>query len=129
MKSFEEILGNLAQVALDGASALVEANNPAYAGIIALAKALGDHTNQVLNPGAATPTEIQTTAANLATAIPATVAAVKVISTGAAPATEKSAAVGGLLTSIEELGADFLGLFSKHTADPVAATPAPTPAS
>jgi hypothetical protein len=123
------ILGNLAQVALDGAASLVAANNPTYDGVIALAQALGDHTNQVLNPdGAASQQEITTTASNLAQAIPDVVSAVKTISAGAAPATAKAASVGGLLTVGEDLVEDFLGLFARK-ANPLPAATATSPAS
>jgi hypothetical protein len=124
MNQIEQNILNYAETGIQVAGSLVAAQNPAYAGIIALIEALSNHANSVINPGAAAAAPaIANAAATIAADIPAGTAAVAALVTPTSPAAAKGSALGSIIGTITSIGGSLFSIFEHATP----ASPAPAP--
>lgn len=124
MKTTEQNILNYLDVGIKVAANLVAANNPAYAGIIAIIGALTDHANSVVNPGApAAAAQIATAASNLTDAAQTVIPAVEAAVAPAATPATKASVIGTLLGEIATVAGSVISVFERAPDEPVSAAP------
>lgn len=114
MNNTEQKLLNVADTVIETVGELITANNPAYAGVIALGTALADHVNETVNPSADTSNN-HAHAQNIATLVPAVVTASKSV-TGPADVETK---VTNAVSLVSIFGSLFGHLFSVFEHKPI----------
>jgi hydrogenase maturation factor len=121
MNALEQDVLNVVALAEKAAAALVSANNPKYAGVIATISSLSSSAASAVGVPAVTSTLPEDLAANVAP----TINAVNTLVSKTATSTQKAAALTSALTSVTVIGEDIWSFVAQMFSHPTAVAPAP----